>query len=160
MITAEELRATLDYDRETGSFKWKRRTSNRMRVGDIAGSMMPHGYIKIRVCGESHYAQRLAWLYITGEWPQGEMDHKDGNRSNNTFVNLRDSAHRQNCINRPAKGASQQKNGRWRAQLGINSKQLYLGTFASENEAHSAYMRAVEEHHGEEWMCRKRLASQ
>jgi len=156
MISAEKVREYLDYSEATGFFAWKKIPSRKFKVGDAAGSLKPHGYMKIQVCGERHYSHRLAWLYITGKWPQGEMDHRDGNRANNAFNNLRESAHKQNCINRPARGTSfMAGSGRWRAQIGVELKQISLGTFGSESEAHAAYLRAVERYHGKEWMTRK-----
>lgn len=156
MITAEKLREYLHYSEATGLFSWKKIPSRKFKVGDAAGSLKPHGYMKIQICGERHYSHRLAWLYVTGQWPSGEMDHKDGNRANNSFANLRESDHQKNCINRPARGTSFQAcNGKWRAQIGVDFKQVALGTFDTEQEAHIAYLRAVERYHGKEWMTRK-----
>lgn len=78
-ITAERLRELLEYDEDTGVFKRKARTSNRISIGDIAGSSDAKGYVCIRVGGKTYKAHRLAWLYVYGEWPTGEIDHINHN---------------------------------------------------------------------------------
>lgn len=155
-LTATELRSMVDYCPETGLFLWKQGPSRKCKAGDpIKGSLQPHGYIKIGLGFKRYYAHRLAWLYMVGRWPEDRIDHKNGVRSDNRFANLREATHPQNMINRPAKGARRHPDGRWTAQIGINMRSVYLGSFDSEQEAHSAYLRAVSKYHGDEWLTRK-----
>lgn len=96
LITMEQLRSKLDYDPATGVFTWKHGEGKRwrgIRVGAEAGSARDkRGYRYIRLDGEEYPAQRLAWFYMTGEWPAGILRFSDGNVSNCAFDNLRDSA--------------------------------------------------------------------
>src|SRR3546814_17829041 len=77
-LTAERLREILAYCPENGTFRWIEAASGR-RVGEIAGTLDHHGYICICVAGTDYRAQRMAWLYATGKWPE-EVDHCNGIR--------------------------------------------------------------------------------
>ena len=70
VITAERLRAILHYDPETGIWTWLIAASNNVKVGDVAGSKEKQGYWVIVIDYRRYKAHRLAWLYMTGEWPQ------------------------------------------------------------------------------------------
>lgn len=87
MLTVERLRELLDYDPETGVFRWKE-PRRKCRVGEVAGSLRKDGYVKIQVDGRFYQAHRLAWLCVYGVWPSA-IDHIDGNRANNAIANLR-----------------------------------------------------------------------
>ena len=151
-ITPERLRDLLAYDPNTGLFKWKRRCG-RAGKGCIAGSDDGRGYIKIKIEGERYAAHRLAWLYVTGSWPEQDLDHIDGNPSNNTFSNLRQVTHAQNMRNRKPNSVMKGKpptsalkgvswcswTGRWRAQINHQGIKIELGRFDRETDAGSAY---------------------
>lgn len=67
IVTAERLRDVLDYDADTGLFRWKARTSNRVRVGSVAGAHSHVlGYVMISIDGRLYKAHRLAWLHVHG----------------------------------------------------------------------------------------------
>lgn len=150
-ITLSELHNLLDYDSETGFFRWKRRTSNRVSVGDIAGQDNGAGYIRINIYGRRYYGHRLAVFYTTGEWPQHEVDHADGNRANNAISNLRLATHKQNSQNQPLRstntsgkhGVSWSKlRGKWAAYICDNGQKVHLGLFESLDAAGNAYLLA------------------
>lgn len=86
MITQTRLREVMHYEPETGEFT---RLSGR-RYGPV-GTVTEKGYLRISVLGELHYAQRLAFLYMTGEWPTAIADHENGNPLDNRWENLRDA---------------------------------------------------------------------
>ena len=149
-LTAERLRHVLHYDRATGFFVWRVRTSNRIKVGSVAGAPHNAGYVQIYIDGENHLAHRLAWLYVHGTWPENQIDHRNGIRSDNRFDNLRDTTPAMNMENlRRAStrnktcgllGASWSKKDRvWTAHITIAGKSTYIGAFSTAEAAHEAY---------------------
>jgi hypothetical protein len=140
-LTAERLRELLDYDQHSGVFTWKVRTTTRRGVGDVAGSLTKPGYISIRVDKTRYQAHRLAWLYVHGRWPVEEIDHVNGDRSDNRIVNLREADRAQNARNVVgARGYSISPSGTFLAQLSLNGRTIYLGAFKTADEARAAYM--------------------
>lgn len=155
-LTAERLREVLHYEPQTGVFIWIAPINNRIKVGNKAGSGS-NGYINISIDGEIYGAHRLAWLYMTGGWPAHQIDHADGNRSNNAFSNLREATVSQNhqnigitAANRTGlKGVSlHKKTGKWRARIAIEKKGKTIGYFDTKEEAHAAYCEAASRHYG------------
>lgn len=148
-ITQEQVKSLLHYDMETGVFTRMVRTSNRIKVGDIAGSINVDGYLLIMLHGIRHQAHRLAWLYVYGVWPTNDIDHADGNKTNNRISNLRDSTNSENHQNRRmAKGYSFCKAaGKWMATIKVDGKCHYLGVFSAESEARAAYLAAKKIYH-------------
>jgi hypothetical protein len=149
-ITQEYLKALLDYDRETGVFAWKVKRRH-IKAGSVAGSIC-EGYINISIDKKLQKAHRLAWLYVNGEFPNGEIDHINGNRADNRIVNLRQVTRAQNMQNMDSKngtcGTSYAKHiSRWRAGIRKNGKRYNLGCFATQEEAHAAYLKAKQEMH-------------
>lgn len=157
VLTAEQLRESLDYDRATGVFRWKVRPSNRVRVGGIAGGVVANGYRGIRLSGQRYLAHQLAWLHVNGAWPTGEIDHWNEVKDDNRIVNLRDVTRTQNMqnISAPLRGNTSGFRGvsptrspsRWKAQIKIDGKAVYLGTFDSPKEASAAYWTAKRRFH-------------
>lgn len=152
-VDAGTLRAVLSYDPETGVFTRIVATSNVIRAGDVAGGHHNEGYVRISVGNRRYLAHRLAWLYMTGEWPSKEIDHINGVRSDNRWVNLREATSVENNRNRhdyhPFKGTCFHKpNGKWNARLKVNGKHRSLGYYHSREEAHAAYVRAAREVYG------------
>lgn len=156
-LTAARLRELVHYDPETGVFTRVLRIGKRGRVGDILGSNAGGGYLQVGVNGRAFYAHRLAWLYMTGEWPQNHIDHIDGERTNNRFTNLRDVECRVNLENtRPSSrpnrsglmGARKHPLAdRWTAEICSRGQRRYLGIFKTPEEAHAAYLSAKRELH-------------
>jgi hypothetical protein len=101
-------------------------------------------------------AHRLAYLYMTGRCPADQIDHKDGNRSNNCWDNLREATGSQNQCNRPArrtnklglKGVHKRRYG-YRAELKGDGRRIDLGSFPTAEAAHEAYVAAAKQFHGE-----------
>lgn len=156
--SAEDVRALLRYDPETGVFRWREWRGGTARVGTVAGSIDSHGHRQIRLFGELYMAHHLAWFYVTGEWPEDGLDHRDGERDNNRFVNLRPATKAQNCRNR-RKNANNKSGfkgvyfhvrvGRYAAQIRHNRVARHLGYFDTPEAAHAAYCRASAELHQE-----------
>ena len=146
-LTAEYLRSVLHYSPETGVFTWKVSTSNRVKVGDAAGSPDGHGYLRIMLQSRKYQAHRLAWLYVYGVWPKDQIDHVNRIRSDNRIANLRDVSHKQNnqnagkhsCNTSGHPGVSWYKpSSKWVAQITHNYKHTHLGYFTDIEEAVSA----------------------
>lgn len=144
------MKELLHYNPETGVFTWLK---NRgiAKAGSIAGRIDRKGYVYIKVNISARHAARLAFLYMTGEWPPELVDHINGVRSDNRWSNLRAVNNGQNkqnirVANKNNKssgllGASKQ-DGRWAAKINVGGKRIWLGTFDTPQEANSAYMTA------------------
>ncbi len=157
-ITQKELKNILDYNPKTGTFIWKKKTSrmSRIKVGQIAGSLDSKGYSKIKIYKIHYRASRLAWLYMTGNWPEFEIDHKNRIRDDDSWGNLRESTHSQNKANvgimsnnsSGYKGVSWSKNNnKWIVNIMINGKSKYLGLYTDKKIAALAYNKAAEKLH-------------
>ena len=136
MPALELLQEHFDYEPNTGLLRWKAPPKrSRVRVGDIAGHTEPNGYSSVMLSKRRLLVHRVAWKLMTGEEPPVVIDHKDRNRSNNRWENLRDSDMQRNQGNRIGKGTRQRKSG-WEAWGGGN----YLGIHKTEKEAHQTYV--------------------
>jgi hypothetical protein len=143
--------ALLDYNADTGVFRWKVRRPNA-EAGSIAGSARPDGYWKVSVGGKSYLAHRLAWLFITGEPPTGVIDHANGDKLDNRASNLRDVSQETNMHNQRGvhksntsgyRGVSWNKSTlKWTAFISVKGKSKYLGQFPTPELAHEAYVTA------------------
>ena len=91
MLTANRLRKVLSYVPATGIFRWKVSVSTRAPVGTIAGAKNGRGYRQIRIDGRPYSASRLAWLYMTGKWPNSEISYINGKPSDTRWANLREA---------------------------------------------------------------------
>ena len=161
-ITKQEVIDRLNYDPLTGDFTWKRRNDlqskswNTRFAGKKAGSRLvskKNGdgsaravYWKISLNDKPYLAHRLAWLIMTGNPPDDQIDHRDGDTLNNSFENLRECSNSQNSQNTRSRGAtssfkgvSLNQYGRWYAQLKHHGQHLLCKTFADEVEAAKAY---------------------
>lgn len=150
MITQSRLKEVLHYQPETGRFTWRMRTSTRIHVGDTAGGLS-RGYIVIRVDGTLYQASGLAWLYVTGNFPQLQIDHKNTVKHENWFGNLRDVTGAINRQNRrtPQKnnrlgvlGVSPDNRRGFKAEITVYGKCKYLGSYATAERAYVAYVEA------------------
>lgn len=153
-LTQERVRDALSYCEDTGLFHWRRPRAGRMSPGDLAGTTTDNGYIVIWIDRKRYLAHRLAWLYVTGSWPE-IADHINGKRSDNRIANLRSTTHAGNSQNRKfGRGSSQylgvswdKKDKKWRATIKAAGRKIHLGHFASEALAHEAYQSARDVYH-------------
>lgn len=159
-ITAERLRAILHYDPETGVWTWSVRPHGRshIRPGDRAGGPNNWGYWRIKIGQKAYQAHRLAWLYMTGDWPPRDVDHADLDKANCRWANLRLATPSQNHANvEPSiantsgiKGVSYNKrHKKWRVFCCKDGVNEYVGAFSSKEEAATAYAKRAREMHGE-----------
>lgn len=154
--TQARLQELFDYDPETGVFHWRNARGPRA-AGAVAGNIRKDGYVRICINWNDFLAHRLAWIYMHGLTIGGaEVDHIDGNPSNNAIANLRlatSSEQRQNSrprssSNSPLKG-SFRVGTRWKSQIMIGGRNIYLGTFDTPEQAHAAYCAAAHENFGD-----------
>jgi len=155
-ITPERLRELLSYDPETGVFIRLITTSNRAPRGSVAGRNNGNGYLRMMLDGQTYYAHWLAWFYVYGTWPDNEIDHRDGDGTNNRIDNLRQATHAQNGQNQPLRitnksgmpGVSWSKlHSQWEAYIWVNLKKKYLGLFDDVKDAGEAYLNAKQNLH-------------
>jgi hypothetical protein len=89
-LTLEYVKWLLDYDPETGVFYWKNPNGKGVKPGSVAGSSQDRrGYRQIMINGRKYKAEKLAWFYMHGEWPERLIRFNDGNIKNTRFSNLR-----------------------------------------------------------------------
>ena len=149
------LKELFNYDPETGWFT-NRYSRGRAAAGERAGSPSGHGYRKICVDYNKFYEHHLAWLYVYDEWPS-EIDHINGESSDNRIANLRLCNRSQNNFNslRPTgesglRGAYLDKrNSQWYSKIQVGGQVVFLGNFGSAKEAHAAFMVAADSYHGD-----------
>lgn len=157
-LTATELRRLLSYDPDTGVFRRRVSMSNRTPIGSVAGSVATNGYRYITVNGRKYLAHRLAWLYVHGVWPQGHVDHRNGETDNNRIVELREASPSQNLANRGAQRNNKcgskgvhwnSERQKWVAQIHSYGATVPLGRFDKKADAEAAYARAAKVMFGE-----------
>jgi hypothetical protein len=154
ILTAEYLRKVLHYEPETGNFFHAvTQPGGNAQFGQLAGSIGKDGRRRIRVGGKKYLANRLAWLYVHGEWPEDQLDHRNGQRDEDRIGNLRPANNSQNMANRKYNGKSRsgikgihlRKDGRFTAHCnGWASK-----SFKTLDEAITARRKAEVELQGE-----------
>lgn len=146
-LTAIRLRELFHYDPHSGLFTRKVRSGNAFKVGQIAGGKRTDGYIAMTIQGETFFAHRLVWLWMTGEWPTDEIDHEDRDRSNNRWANLRLATSKQNNENQTLRKDNRSgftgvgwcsKTKKWRARIRHHDKLICLGYYELIDDAVAA----------------------
>ncbi|CAK7037051.1 HNH endonuclease signature motif containing protein [Providencia sp. PROV223] len=146
-MSVSRLKEVLSYNDKTGVFTWVTPLSPNVSVGDIAGTVSSHGYIKISIDNVSYMAHRLAWLYMHERWPKGQIDHINRSKGDNRIHNLRDVTQSQNSKNKGlnknntsgCSGVYYKKDKRtWIASIRDNGKLKYLGSFKNKEMAITA----------------------
>ena len=146
MITQKRLKEVVRYCPETGVFS--------RNDGKKCGSLKPHGYIVIDIDAKRYYAHNLAFLYMTGNFPNGIADHLNHNRSDNRYLNLRDADYREQNTNRGKQsnntsghtGVHNAGDDKWVAQIKVGGKCIHLGIFKTIEEAISSRLAAEEQY--------------
>jgi hypothetical protein len=151
----ELLREIFDYNPETGELTFLV-YNNRHRKGDVLTRRTAHGYLCWTFERKQYYAHRIAWKIQTGKEPPEVVDHRNRKPDDNRWQNLRASDNTSNRYNmtpwgkRFLPGVSQGRpGGNYYAKITANKRQIYLGTFRTEEEAHAAYCDAHRQHFGE-----------
>ena len=152
MLTLERVNELLRYEPGSGKLFWKKTTANRVKVGDEAGTFCKStGYIKIRVDNKGYPLHRIAILLATGVYDKTvQVDHINHDRCDNRLENLRVVSRAENMRNKSKLNTN--KTGitgvriiytrkgtkRYKAAIKYNSKDIYLGTYDTLEEAAAA----------------------
>lgn len=160
LVSPATLRKLLDYDPATGLLYWRergpelftrdadRRTWNAKFSGKPAFTTARRsGYLASEIFNRPHVAHRVAWALFYGVWPEAEIDHINGRRDDNRIANLRDVSRTENNRNKQRSTRNRSGvtgvsvdtlTGRWRAQIGVGRRALFLGLYNSLEEALAA----------------------
>jgi len=152
------VRELFNYDPETGRLTHKARRK-AVKLGRQVGCPDNYGYLVASVTTHgkkrTYKVHRLIWLYVYGTWPEGVIDHINGDRSDNRLSNLRDVSPQRNSQNSLAgRGVSQYRGvcfnktkNLWQTSIHIDGRQKFVGYYRSEYDAHLAYVEAKRKHH-------------
>lgn len=172
-LTQDDVKRLFDYDDETGDLIWRKRDRSEFTAGRQNGeaawkiwnsrnagqkirNLNTYGYLRVAVSGKRYFAHRIIWLWVHGEWPEGEIDHINGNRADNRIENLRVVDRQGNTRNLAARsdntsgvtGVSYAKrDGVYLAYITVDKKVRVLGRFDSFDDAVAA-RKAAEKKHG------------
>lgn len=157
------LRECFTYNRKTGALRWRRRPREHFsserewrrqswRRGTIAGYIDPQGYRIVVIDQQAYKGSRIIWKLQTGTDPSAEIDHKNRDRSDNRWRNLRPATSQQNRFNRPGwtdlpKGVHRHGT-KYTSRPYIDGRLGYLGSFDTPEEAHAAYVAYTRPLHG------------
>lgn len=146
----------LSYSPETGEFTWNIAPSIGTKAGSTAGSIN-HGYRRIKLRGRPYFAHRIALLLTEGDWPTNDVDHIDGDGTNNRLANLRHATRSENLQNqrRAHRGSHSGILGayfhkrlrKWQSSIAVGGKTFHLGTFSTAEEAQACYLKAKRRFH-------------
>jgi hypothetical protein len=147
MLTQDYLKKVVTYEPSTGLFTRNYLSGKgRKPQGTPAGHLSSNGYLLVSIDMRHYAAHRLAWLYVYGTLPKTELDHIDGDRTNNRIDNLREVSRRLNCQNKKTHRQGRlpgcyfhKQDKAWMARIRVGEKRVYLGNFSSEIAAYKAY---------------------
>lgn len=154
-----KLKEYLNYNEINGDFTWAKQRRAKAQIGSKAGCLTSEGYVAISIDGRRYKAHRLAWLYVYGVWPGGQIDHVNLNKSDNRISNLRLASSSQNSMNVRVRSDSRVglkgvslptgRSKKFGASITIEGKRKWLGRFETALKASEAYQRASRALHGE-----------
>lgn len=154
-LNQNRLKELLDYNPDTGVFTWKV-SRGSVRAGSVSKATDTYGYTHIKINRRIYRAHRLAFLYMTGNFPEYEVDHINGVPDDNRWVNLRAVAHIENGKNqkKPNDNTSgfigvcwNKKNRKWYVQINVDGKRKHVGSYVCKMAAVGA-RRAAELKYG------------
>lgn len=155
MLTQSLVRDLFDYDRKTGIVTNRKYRGGRSgKAGSVVGSPHGEGYLTVMIQGRNYLLHQVIWMYVHGVMPEADLDHKDGDRSNNRLKNLRPATRTENNQNMAIR--SDNTSGeigvcrvgeRWRARVTVGQKHFHAGYHDTVELATAAYLTAKAKHH-------------
>jgi hypothetical protein len=156
MLSTQRLHELLDYDPNTGIFRWRiNKRGPGAKKGKIAGVTRARGNKTIKIDGRPYLSARLAFLWMIGRFPKHQVDHRNRKPSDDRWINLREANNSQNNANKRKttdglKGAYWHKaSQKFRAVICVNKHSIHLGLYEQEEDAHAAYATAANKYFGE-----------
>lgn len=141
-IDAKQAREWLSYNPDTGQLSWRVKRGS-VAAGQAIECVNGHGYVVVRLNKKLHLAHRVIWLLVTGGAPMEDIDHINGNRTDNRIANLREASRQENIHNRKTRGNYFDKRcGKYAAEIMVDRKKTFLGYFDTEIGAREAYISA------------------
>lgn len=148
------VRSVLRYDPETGDLIRIKINCHPHLVGKLATQLHRSGYLRVRMQTRAFTAHRVCWAMCYGEWPEKQVDHINGDRTDNRICNLRLADNSENQQNRPSKSwgitglrGVTVKKGRFISRIKVDGKFTHIGTFDTAEQAHAAYLAAKPKFH-------------
>ena len=159
-ITPEFLKSVLTYDPLSGSLTWKARAremfssdgafktwNSRFSGSDALSCVATTGYLHGRILGIGFLAHRVAWAIHSGRWPEHQIDHLNGNRKDNSILNIQEVSPEGNRKN--ARLRSDNTSGvcgvywdkslkKWRSAIGLSGKSIHIGIYQNKGDAINA----------------------
>lgn len=158
MKELDSIEKFISYNNETGIFSIIKKTGPRSSLGPLQVSTDSRGYQQVQYMGKAFLAHRLAWYFTHGKWPENEIDHINGVKTDNRIANLREATRSQNIKNRgPHKNIISGLKGvyfnkarnKYQAAIWIDGKRKALGVFEDKYEAFEVYKKAARERDGD-----------
>jgi HNH endonuclease len=143
-ITQSYLKSIVHYDPDTGVFTRRITNTRWVNVGDVVGSIDGDGYWRTRIKGKDYKMHRLAFVYMTGSSPEYQVDHINGNKTDNRWENLRAVTAAQNRRNTKRRITNTSgvtgvfwglRRRKWLVYISASTKRIYLGAFTNKDEA-------------------------
>jgi len=142
-VTVAQLRELISFDAKSGRMWWKDRPtdprwSSRYSETEAFLNVDSNGYLRSSIFGKNYRAHRVLWALVNGRWPRYQIDHIDGDRTNNSIYNLREVTNATNCKNKcicsdntsGVKGVRwHTQQHKWRATIHHKGKEINLGCF-------------------------------
>jgi hypothetical protein len=161
-LTQELVKRIFEYDPLTGVVVWRKATSSKNLIGNVAGAKTKAGYLRVRIYGKDVFLHHVIWVYMTGKIPEREIGHVDGNKTNNVWSNLREGRynyhqHLPNRINKKIYNTNKsgytgvfwnKRKQKWQATIMFNQKHIYLGIYGDIMKAVAAREKAEKKYFG------------
>jgi len=149
-LTHARVKECFDYSPEDGILRWKINCGKGI-AGQPVGCVQANGSLRAGIDGYQYRLHRIIWFWMTGKWPKEVIDHKDRDKTNNKWNNLREATQSQNSLNKiSTTNTTGHKGVRWRkdrncyyACIEINGKCHWVGSFKTKQEAIIAYRSAI-----------------